>query len=160
VIPLTIASPLHLFIIPPESHSQTADNQGTQVYQNAAGSEVYESAAAEEQPHTADPTERDITAPPVQTLPALSLRQIIIIIWLAGAGLCLLYFFVLYAALRKKLRRNYAYPSKRLRGLFEEVKAEMGIKASINLVCQYEYGTPSLMFPNTTRSSARSSSSR
>ncbi len=75
--------------------------------------------------------------------------QTVMLAWLAGALVCLSYLAVLYVSLRMKLRRNAAAPSKKLIELFNEARAEMGLKANIKLICQYEYGTPSLMFPKT-----------
>lgn len=86
------------------------------------------------------------TTTPAQTL---SLPNIALLAWAAGAGAGLTYIMVLYGVLRRRIRRNAAPPTLGLAVLFDEIKTDMGIKARLRLVCQYEYGTPALLFPCT-----------
>ncbi|MDD5017046.1 MAG: DUF6034 family protein [Eubacteriales bacterium] len=156
MMPVTIASPVHLFVIPAESQNETAVEQfqlqtsGPAAIPETNASDVTDTQlqvpeASQQVQNTAVPK----TTATVQTPVTISLPQIIIFVWLSGTGICLLYLIILYFILRRKICRNAAPPSKRLLALFEEVKAGMGIKANVKLVCQYEYGTPSLMFPKT-----------
>ena len=158
MMPVTIASPVHLFVIPAETQSQIAEEQvQPEAYQPASMPETSisvndtekASAVPEVNLQTVQVETQSSTLAAVQEHKPLTLPQIIMFIWLVGAGICLAYLVVLYSTLRRKFKRNAAYPSKRLMAIFEEVKAEMGISTDIKLVCQYEYGTPALMFPRT-----------
>lgn len=155
MMPLTIASPVRLFVVPPQSEIQVPIEQSQpQAYNPVNAAVISEPIIANTQPQTAVseayvPGKTLTTTVTTQTPPAFALPQILTIVWLAGTGLCLAYLASLYALLRRKLKRNASSPSKALMALFEETKTEMGIKANIKLVCMYEYGTPSLMFPRT-----------
>ncbi len=153
MIPATLTSPVHLFVIPIESQNQNAvvQPQTKQPFTvpevNKAGDICVQTLMPESsQAQTATEPKTPVTS---NKPSSLSLPQIIMMIWLAGSGICLLYLAALYVVLRRRFRRNAAAPSTRLMALFEEVKTEMHIKSNIRLVCQYEYGTPSLMFPKT-----------
>lgn len=149
--PVTIASPVHLFVIPDGSQTASGGYAAAQDYKPAAEPQANnEGLTAFQEPQAAlsEPVQNQ-TEQKTETRTQLSIPQIVILVWLSGAGLSLMYLAVLYAVLRRKFRRNAACPSKRLKELFEEVKAELGIRSNIKLVCQYEYGTPSLMFPRT-----------
>ncbi len=153
MLPATIASPVRLFVIPVEPQIPIGMVVQPDAYQPVTTSGINTEDIADTQPQAeaVSPVhnETPVTHENAGQLLSLSLPQVLTLAWLAGAGVCLSYLAFLYASLRRKIRRNAARPSKRLIELFEEAKSEMGIKANIKLVCQYEYGTPSLMFPGT-----------
>ncbi len=153
MLPATIASPVRLFVIPVEPQIPIGMVVQPDAYQPVTTSGINTEDIADTQPQAeaVSPVhnETPVTHENAGQLLSLSLPQVLTLAWLAGAGVCLSYLAFLYASLRRKIRRNAARPSKRLIELFEEAKSEMGIKANIKLVCQYEYGTPSLLFPKT-----------
>lgn len=158
LVPVTIASPVHLFVFPTQEQSQNAPAASEpQQYLNtmpqtdtgkaapsiAAQQKAYDT---QEQPAAMSQPAASSVMEPAMTL---SITQVLLIVWLVGAGAFLLYLAIVYIALRRTTNRRAAAPSKRLIALFEEVKAELKIKEKVKLICQYQYGMPSLMFPGT-----------
>ncbi len=152
MLPVTLNSPIHFFSVPAAAQNETASQQtvtpspdgipGTEAANNPGFqipglySQGYPAAGA-------------IPSLPVQQSPTFPVVPVMFAVWLAGAVLFLSYFTILYFTLRLKIRRNAQPPSKKLLSLFEEVKSELGIKATIKIVCTYEYGVPALLFPKT-----------
>ncbi len=156
VVPVTIDTPLSLFTYQPTRVI-------TPIHASLASFEpvTQESAAVDSQPD--DPMRSDSvtdaaeatvqTYTPVltpATRPArLSLDQISLVVWLGGAVLGLFYFALLAALLARKIARRSAPASAHLNKLLDDIKAELHIKAKLQLVCQLEYGSPALLFPRT-----------
>jgi beta-lactamase regulating signal transducer with metallopeptidase domain len=154
MLPVTFSSPVHLSVIPDAPQPKVEAQARPDMAQPAITRQTNVSnEAAMQQPAPSASVQTQVKTTPIKLVaqpPAsLTLPQVITIIWQAGVCICLFYLAMLYTVLRRKLRRNTAPPSHRLLALFKEIKEEMGIKADIKLVCQYEYGTPSLMFPRT-----------
>lgn len=152
LVPVTIASPVHLFVISaPQSH--TAEQVQPQTNEAAMTSSDKTTDSSHTQPRqdigTNDSPAVIAAVPDTRQPGSLSLPDIIVAVWLGGMGACLIYLIIQYCFLRRKIRRNAVLPAERLLELLGEVKAGLGIKANIKLLCLYEYGTPALMFPKT-----------
>jgi beta-lactamase regulating signal transducer with metallopeptidase domain len=154
MMPVTLESSFHLFVLPDEAQKETIAEQ-TQPQMPRQDSlpipDMSNAGEPELRAPGAGPQGQAAIAPaktPAARRPA-SVQEILLLVWLAGAGAGILYLLILHRALRAKIRRNAAPPSRRLLALFEEVKGELGVKADVKLICQYEYGTPAMMFPRT-----------
>lgn len=77
----------------------------------------------------------------------LTTPQVLGLIWLVGAAAGMAYLGLLYYILRHNMTKNAVEPSQKLLKLLKEVKDDLNIKANIKLICQYEYGSPALLFP-------------
>lgn len=156
LVPVTIASPVHLFVLPAEAGNDAA---GQQIQPQANEPVDLPESTTADTPDVQPQKASNQQAQPAPAIPlsvpktgrpvTLSLPDILLAVWLAGAGTGLLYLAVLYGVLRRNIRRSAVLPTKRLLGLFEKVKSELNIKSDIKLLCLYEYGTPALMFPRT-----------
>ena len=154
LIPVTLESSVHLFVIPAETQNATMQEQSQSPVSDpdaAANTNAYNAT----QPQTNGGQAQAATAPattsivPNQKLLVLSTEEILLAVWLTGAGIGLLYLAVLYGVLRRRIRANAQPPSMRLLELFTEVKAELNIRRNVRIIGQCEYGTPAVMFPNT-----------
>ncbi|MDD2502255.1 MAG: DUF6034 family protein [Clostridia bacterium] len=85
---------------------------------------------------------------PSQRTSYFSTEEILLTVWLVGVGIGLMYLAILYALLKKQIRRNAITPSKRLIKQLEEVKAQLHIKGDVRILGQCEYGMPAILFPN------------
>ena len=158
LMPVTVTSPFHFFVLPEESTIPVVSEQTA--LDPSQPSEVTPAYTTDTEPATiqgsSSAAEIAVQNETVQSTPAivkkqtaLSWQQIAIIVWLVGVGVCSVYIAAVFFSLRRRLKRNSAPPSEKLQMLFEETKAQMGIKGNIRLICMYEYGTPALMFPRT-----------
>lgn len=150
MLPVTIDSGFHVFTVPAQTQNEIVSTPQTASFTAASSAEF----AAENEPPTISAAEPVTTAvSPASAIPVrsspLSVENVLLIVWLSGAGLSLAYILALYIALRRRVRRNAAMPSERLSALFKEIMAEMNIKTRLRLICQYEYGTPALLLPRT-----------
>ncbi len=152
MLPVTLNSPIHFFSAPAAVQNGAAAQQT--VTPSSSGVQGTETA---DNPGLQIPGSYQLGRTGADVMPSLSLQQsppfpvvpVMFAVWLAGTVLFLSYFIILYFNLRLKLRRNAQPPSKKLLSLFEEVKSELRIKATIKIVCTYEYGAPALLFPKT-----------
>jgi|AGTN01.2.fsa_nt_gi Antirepressor regulating drug resistance, predicted signal transduction N-terminal membrane component len=155
LIPATLESSFHLFVIPAETQNAPVQEQSQSPVSNpdaVANTNTYNA-----QPQTNGGRAQAATTPSVasgkpsalQQTFTLSTEEILLAVWLTGAGIGLLYLAALYGVLRKRIQRKAQAPSKRLLELFAEVKAELNIKRDVKIIGQCEYGTPALLFPNT-----------
>ena len=153
VIPTTIDSGFSVFTLPENAAPIVADAA-------AGGKTIWDSPVLQPQNHAGNgAVAANEAADPSSAYPApqeaqkantrLTWAQIAFGIWLVGMVGCLVRLGVLYMALRRRIRKNAAMPSKTLLALLEEVKGELGVKSNIRLLCLYEYGTPALLFPST-----------
>ncbi len=153
MLPVTIESGFHVFTAPSQAQTQAAAVPQASVPAASADSIVNDNASAQPEPIKAYDshlnTVSPVSASALPTAKPLSAYDILLIVWLSGTGISLIYIAVLYGTLRQRVRKNAALPSARLITLFNDVKAEMNIKARLRLVCQYEYGTPALLLPRT-----------
>lgn len=79
----------------------------------------------------------------------LTLPQILLIVWLSGMTACLSFFSVLAFLLKRKIAKRTMAPSTQILMLVQQVRAELGIKSNIKVLCQDDYGTPALLYPRT-----------
>ncbi len=154
MLPVTIESSYHVFTAPALPKFETSADVQPQAESavlpqtNSVGS----SFTLSQVPSTNTVSDEAVT--PVMATPSAqpavpTLSDILLTVWLSGTGICLLYLIAVYGKLRRKIDKKAAPPTERLLSLFEQVKAELGIRARLRLVCQYEYGTPALLFPRT-----------
>ena len=158
LLPVTFASPVKLFIIPQQEAESIVQQEEPQAQEPVTTAETQSEATGAKVPQAAidipaaqaEEVTSGVAASVPERIPhSISWDQIILIVWLAGMGACLAYLIAAAAILHRRVRACGTPPSKRLTALLAEVKAEMGVKANIRLVCMYEYGTPALMAPRT-----------
>ena len=156
LIPVTLESSVHFFVIPAKEENQAVSEQPVSlspdmsdsqydIYPDDAGmmqSGINEGMQAQENAFPAP-------ASPAENVSAVSAGDIILAIWLSGAGIGITYLAILYIILRKRVLKNAQIPSKKLLELFEEVKKELNIKRNIRIVGQCEYGAPAVFCPKT-----------
>lgn len=152
LIPFTLESSVHLFVIPSEAPAEAViQNEPVEHLQGI--SEVnHDNGAIEGQlPQTQLPAQAVQPAPLTlaQGAKPLTISEIALIVWIAGLALTLICLLIFVYLLKRRINRNAAQPSAKLMALFDEVKVEMGIRANVKLICQYEYGAPALLFPAT-----------
>ncbi len=154
ILPVTFASPVHLLTIPQETQSTEKTESAQSALSPVDFGEAPAAAEADTPVAAAEVPQAQASAPvtasaQVPRKAQLKWEQMALIVWLIGAGIGFAYLAAVYCAMKAKIRRHGAPPSQRLTALFEEVKAQMGVKAQLRLVCVYEYGTPALMLPRT-----------
>jgi len=153
MLPVTVQSTFHVSSLP----AQTQNEQSAIKQPEALTPAVATFAAdtiSDTQTETVNAVEPkgstvSATAPAPKKAAPLSTEDILLIVWLSGVGVSLIYLIVLYITLRRRVRRNAAPPPERLTSLFDAAKTELGITANLKLLCQYEYGTPALFLPRT-----------
>ncbi len=153
-IPVTLEAPVHLFTYPaqtvPAAQTDHIVNQdhslASQSPSDISTSQTFDNDPAA--PASAAAQTAQYTAP-VSSPVRLSATQIVLAVWLGGALVCFIYISVIACLLMHRIKRRSTPASAHLLRLFEDVKAELGIKAKLKLVCQYDYGSPALLFPRT-----------
>jgi|AGTN01.3.fsa_nt_gi Antirepressor regulating drug resistance, predicted signal transduction N-terminal membrane component len=154
IIPATVESPVHLITLP----SETGTAAAAAVNDAEAGGFDFMTSSAGPYAQEPEVIYPDTSAPAVQSggraaaanpPVKLALPQALLIVWLGGVAVCLGYLAALAILLRRKIKSKASEPSSRLILLLEQVKAELGVSARLRMVCQYEYGTPALLFPRT-----------
>ncbi len=154
MLPFTLESTFHVFSLPAQTQIETASVTSPEALAPAAETSAADTAsdAQAKMVNPVEPSDKTVS-PASASVPAkaasLSTQDFLLIVWLSGVGVCLMYLTTLYTTLRRRVRRNAAPPSQRLMALFEQTKAELDIRANIKLICQYEYGSPALMLPRT-----------
>jgi bla regulator protein BlaR1 len=158
LIPVTLESSVHLVVIPTEINGETTQQAHTPVTGTDAALNANPLSANEAQPQKStirqaadEPTASTATQSTVADEKGIpfSTEEILLAVWLTGAGIGLIYLASLYALLRRRIQKDAQAPSKRLLELFAEVRAELNIKRDVNIIGQCEYGTPAVMFPGT-----------
>ncbi len=156
LIPVTLEAPMHIFTY------QTPAAPVIEKFGNATATgsslepEVPATALSEQtgrQEPTESPSQVSIQPAanivPVSDPVRLTTPQIVLVVWLGGAGMGFAYVAVLVFLLLRKVRLKSAPAPVYLLELLGEVRAELGIKTNLRLKCLYEYGTPALLFPRT-----------
>ena len=157
LIPVTLESSVHLFVIPAEISGETTQQQTSVTntdttldpYISGTGQAQSQTNAGQQTQNSTTPftaMENAATAPKANIL---STEEILLAVWLTGAGISLIYLVALYGHLRRQIKKNAQPPSRRLLELFTEVKAELNIKRNVKVIGQCEYGTPAVLFPGT-----------
>ncbi len=153
MLPFTVESGFHVFTAPAQTQSETSAAPLSQTAVTSSESAGNVNYGYRPQPVKKLESDTSVVSPvspaaPVTNKP-LSTEVVLLIVWLSGAGVSLIYIVVLFGSLRRRVRKNAAPPSSRLLALFDDVKAEMRIKTRLTLVCQYAYSTPALLLPKT-----------
>ena len=154
MLPFTLESTFHVFSLPAQTQIETASVTQPEALAPAAETSAADTAsdAQAKTVNPVEPSDKTVSPAPASAsakAASLSTQDFLLIVWLSGVGVCLMYLATLYTALRRRMRRNAAPPSQRLMALFDQTKAELDIRANIKLICQYEYGTPALLLPRT-----------
>lgn len=157
LVPVMLESSVHLIVIPAEISSEATQAQtpetntdATPGYGISGTNQAQQQASAiQQEANAAAPSTATQNAVANQNAITLSTEEILLAVWLTGAGIGLLYLVALYTLLRRRIRKNAQAPSKRLLALFTETKAELNIRRNVRIIGQCEYGTPAVLFPNT-----------
>lgn len=158
MLPVTIESSVHFFTLPDETTVSTQETaQNTQ--KDTFDSMVQSSGAYEKEQNNLNLRNLDASVESVKhgseemTTTSVTLRhslsKILLIVWLGGVVICLCYFAVLVALLKKNVVKRRSTPSAHILMLVGQVKNELGIRAKLKVLCQDGYGTPALLFPRT-----------
>ena len=162
IVPVTIDAPLGIFtyqvkpaVTPisaglPTPERNIADTDTIVILQDEKTDTVL--AYTQRTITTPEPTPDPVTAPVsarIEYASKLNLSDIVLIVWLSGACLGLAYIALLSILLARKIARKSAPASANLQRLLADVEAELHIKNKFKIVCQYEYGSPALLFPHT-----------
>ncbi len=156
LVPMTLESSVRLFVIPTGTGSETVQQtqppvSNTEIMLTDISSpeqvQPQTNAGGQTQSAATSSTVTENTTTARQTV-SLSTEEILLAVWLTGAGIGVLYLAALYGILRRRIQKNAQPPSKYLLKLFDEVKAELNIKRDVKLIGQCEYGTPAILFPN------------
>ena len=157
LIPVTLESAVHLFVIPAETSSETENQEhmpksrtepalDTDTYY-PGHAQLQTNVSGQAQSAAMSSTETKNT-PTIQQTTSLSTEEILLAVWLTGAAIGVLYLAGLYVLLRRRIKRNAQKPTQHFIKLFNEVKAELNIKRNVKIMGQCEYGTPAVLFPN------------
>lgn len=160
MIPVTLEAPIHVMTYPAQTLPATEQYESPAYTDTTFNNATLSDTAVEEQAtnyHTENSTIQEntqsitsnTTAAAMAHTVRLTARQIMLLVWLSGIAVGAFYVAVLAFVLFRKTRRNSAPASAHLKKLLNEVKNEFGIKSKLKLVCQYEYGSPALLFPHT-----------
>lgn len=153
LLPVTVESPVRL--LPPLPAAQQAAAPvpagpawaGVPMDAETAGGAALEPPAQPTVLADAPALERAEGAALSAARPKPPLPTVLLAVWLSGAGLGLAYLLMLYIRLRLRIRRQAVPPATRLRALYDEVREELGIRASVPLLCQYGLPSPGILFP-------------
>ncbi len=152
LLPVTFESPVQFFILPAQSATANIPITQTEAASAPAKSAVDSQSALP----LAETNALVITtqAAPVQVgvftdtaRQPVSLAEVLLIVWLSGVVLGIGYIAFLYIRLQKRIAKNAAKPTRRLRVLYREVQRELGIRANVPLVCQFGLNSPGILFP-------------
>ena len=154
IIPVTLEAPVHIVAYPaqamptalPDSIVNQENNFVSQTLSDISTNQTSDNDHAEPVSAAAQTAQN---TPSVSHPVRLSVTQIVLAVWLGGALVCLVYISAIACLLMRRVKRISAPASAHLLRLLEDVKAELGIKAKLKLVCQYGCGSPALLFPRT-----------
>ena len=154
MIPVTLEAPVHIVTYSaqamPAAQADWIINADNSVASQTPSDVTTSQASADD--HAEPVSSAELAADntlPVSHPVRLSATQIVLAVWLGGALACLDYISAIACLLMRAINRLAAPASAHLLRLLEEVKAELGIKAKLKLVCQYGCGSPALLFPRT-----------
>ena len=151
LLPVTLGSPVQFFSLPAQSAAASAPVSQPETA-SAPRQDAVDSAALP-QAETESVRKNTQTAPEQVGVFAdaarqpLSLANVLLFVWLAGVAIGIGYIAFLYIRLQKRIAKNAAKPTKRLRALYREVRRELGIRANVPLVCQFGLTSPGILFP-------------
>ncbi len=156
IVPVTLDAPIRIFtyqpaaVVTPIQTSQTPSAPIPVSLETINVISDEQMVSAESPDVSAAPVPAAVPASsPVPATKPLTTDQIVLFVWLGGTALGLLYIVLLAALLRRKIAIKSAPASAYLQALLAEVKNELHIKARLRLLCQYECGSPALLFPRT-----------
>ena len=143
LLPVTFDGGVHLCTLPsqaatesPAVVSQTAEQAPLTHPQGTLSTDATAPAAGTIAPASANSVQKSLTV-----------RQIVLIVWLAGVALTGSWMIVSYAVLRRKMLRDAAEPTERLLALLAETQAQLRVRGNVRLVCAYTCGAPAVVFP-------------
>ena len=142
LLPVSVESPLRLITLPERQAPVSAALPASV----PAASPVVPEASGAVLPTPMPAAPAVIARPAANGLSAVSIHQIV---YFSGAARCGGSFAVLYALLRRRIRKFGARPAQGLVQLTEETRRALGIRARIRPVCLDEPGSPALLFPAT-----------
>ena len=154
MIPVTLEAPVHIVTYPvqampaaqADSIVDQENNFASQTLSDISTSQTLDNEHAEPVSVTAQAADNTT---PISHPVRFTAAQTVLAVWLGGTLACLVYIFAIACLLMRRINRHAAPASAHLLRLLEEVKAELGIKAKLRLVCQYDCGSPALIFPRT-----------
>ncbi len=156
MIPFTIDSNIKLFVIP-----QAQEQQETAADAESAAKSVLQQSITDSPSYSEDylpEYEANLAAPPVSDITASatsatalswSIEDILLAVWIAGAGISLLYIAFSYFMFRRRLKRDAAPVTKRVQVILEQCKREMHIDSKIKVIGIYNLGSPALFISST-----------
>lgn len=151
MIPVTMDSGLHLFVVP-QTPVQTAAANSINDADFLYGQAVYFPAVQQNAPNTANKTPADLGVPSpsggagpkkAATL-AFDWPAGLVLLWAAGVCGSFVYMAVLRTGLHNKIRRNGAAAPEEVLRLAEACKKDMGIRKDIEISVQSWLGSPAL----------------
>ena len=160
MMPITIDSSLNLVVVPSEQPAQqTVQNTGEvppageTVFAAPSASTGNETQAGQTLPEAGDTV---ITAAaPVSAAdglnasPQMSTTDLLLIIWLVGAGVAGVYIVAAYAATKRRIQRSGVPVPAHVLQLFNTCKQALGIRGRLKIVGVCGMASPALFFPNT-----------
>lgn len=154
IVPVTLEAPVHLFTytaqaLPTAQNDSIVNIDHSVALQSSSDISTSQTAVDDHTELNSAAVQTPQNTAPVSHPARLSATQIVLAVWLGGALVCFIYISVIACLLMHRVKRLAAPASAYLLRLLEEVKAELGIKAKLKLVCQYDYGSPALLSPRT-----------
>jgi beta-lactamase regulating signal transducer with metallopeptidase domain len=151
LLPVTFDSPVQFFTLPAQSTAASVPVSQPENITTPA-QDAAKPALALPQSETDNILKHTQTAPAQvgafgATNQPVSLATVLLVIWLSGVAFGLGYIAYLYIRLQKRIAKNAAKPTKRLRALYHEVRRELGIRTNVPLVCQFGLTSPGILFP-------------
>jgi|GEM_PF-2997110 len=92
---------------------------------------------------------QEFSPPAKKILKVLTIQDIVLLVWLAGALAVITYFIMSYKRLKRNIKVNFVFPPAMLKLLLAECREELGIRKNIKIICQKEMSGPALLFPST-----------
>ncbi len=147
LIPVTFESSVQLLIPQADIANVLAPTERKEVTGTTAAANTGDALAKSE--FSTDASLQTKTNPAENATAKLTTSQILLTVWLGGVVVIGGWMLYAYSSLWRKMQRDAVNPTRKLAAMLDEVKAELGIKRKIHLVCQCTYGAPAMIFPRT-----------
>lgn len=147
LIPVTFESSVQLLIPQADIANVLAQTERKEVAETTAAANTGDVLAKSE--FSTDASLQTKTNPVENATAKLTTSQILLPVWLGGVVVIGGWMLYAYSSLWRKMRRNTVEPTRKLNAMLDEVKAELGIKRKIRMVCQCACGAPAMIFPRT-----------
>ncbi len=159
MMPMTIDSSLRLVVIPTGAAAQQTAQVAEQsladtndAVPNNTVSAVDEMQASQPVPESAAKTQTaaDIAATTGRTAAVhLGITDLLLIVWLAGILIALVYIAAAYVVTKKRIQRSGVPVPMHVVQLFDTCKRELGIRGRLKIVYADGVASPALFFPRT-----------